>query len=153
MPKRVLDGDGYWGSSKIRQLPFEYRKDYAIWIPLAAANGVFEVDLDAIKAKVYSAGIDPDMTAKDVFYIIREFVAVGLVRVWRNRDKILGYFNGIEKPGRLPGHKYIERCPDLPPNPPADEGSTEEMLKLLDSLTSPEWAVVPRVPDWISKAH
>lgn len=153
MAKRVLDGEGYWNSSKIRQLPFEYRKDYAVWIPLAAANGVFEVDLDAIKARVYSSAIDPDMTAKEVYYILREFVALGLVRVWQTGGKILGYFNGIEKPGRLPGHKYIERCPDLPPNPPSEDLSVRDMLTLIESLVSNETSIIPRVPDWISKAH
>lgn len=132
MPKRVLDGEGYWTSSKIRQLPFEYRKDYAIWIPLAAANGVFEVDLESIKAKVYKAGIDPNMTGEGVYQILRAFILVGLVRVWKNRDKLLGYFNGIEKPGRLPGLKYLDRCPDLLPNPPDRILAKKDQIRLLD---------------------
>ena len=132
MPKRVLDGEGYWTSSKIRQLPFEYRKDYAVWIPLAAANGVFEVDLDSIKAKVYQAGIDPDMTTEGVYRILKAFVVVGLVRVWKAQGKLLGYFNGIEKPGRLPGLKYLERCPELLPNAPDRILAKKEQIRLLD---------------------
>ncbi len=71
MPKRIVDGEALWTSSKVRRLPLEYRFHYANWIPLAAANGVFEIDLDSIRSRVYAASLDSDITSQEVYYVLR----------------------------------------------------------------------------------
>lgn len=134
MPKRIVDGEALWTSSKVRKLPLEFRLHYANWLPLAAANGVFEIDLDNIRSRVYAASLDSDMTSGLVFVILRAFVTVGLVKIWHEDDKMWGYFNGIDKAGRLPGGAVLKRYTDLPPMPPVDDTEISRMLEDLKSL-------------------
>ena len=107
---------------------------YANWVPLAEANGSFEVDLQAIAARVYGPALDPSMTAEGVYRAMREMVLANLVTVWRVEDKVFGYFEGIEKTGRLPGQKILDRYKNLPPNPPDRRLGLPNQLRLLQAI-------------------
>jgi hypothetical protein len=122
MPKRVVDGDALWLSDKVKKLPKKYRLHYANWLPLAEANGVFEADPDRIHAKIY-AFLLPNVKKPIVRAILRAMVEVGLVKIWNEDGKDWGYFCGIEKPGRLPSIKHLDRYSNLPPNPPIEDSN------------------------------
>jgi hypothetical protein len=137
VPKRIVDGEALWTSTKVRRLPLKYRLHYANWIPLAAANGVFEVDFDAIRGRVYAASLRPPFTSKNVYEVACEFVTVGLLQIWQTDDgKVWAYFIGIHKSGRLPGTAVLSRYPSLPPGHPKDVLPVETMLEILKSLFS-----------------
>ena len=127
MPKRVVDGDALWLSEKVRALPEEFRLHYANWIPLARENGVFEADPQRIQAQIYGY-LRPNFNVKAVQRLLNALIRVGLVRVWDADGKTWGYFVGIDKPGRLPEMRYIERYKNLPPNPPqwVLDGTTQD---------------------------
>ena len=131
MPARILDGDALWTSKTLRLVePETLRGEYANLLPLALANGVFELDADEIWTKVY-AFLRPHFSREDVLNMIREFERVGLIFRFTKDGKTWGYFVGIEKPGRLPSdahkkrykvgphvpqkelHEYVERCHSL----------------------------------------
>lgn len=118
MPKRMIDGEALWTSGKLKKVQTGFRAHYANWLPLAEANGVFEVDFDIIRSRVYPI-IDPAMDASGVEVVYREFVRTGLIREWYEQEKRWAYFVGIDKPGRLPAEKHVSRYKHLPPNPPA----------------------------------
>lgn len=120
MPKRILDGEALWLSNKIKHLPEQFRMHYANWIPLAEANGVFEADPERIRARVYSFLL-PDFSIKQVKQVLDNFVRVGLVNLWEEDGKKWGYFNGIEKSGRLPELRHLSRYKNLPPAPPVQD--------------------------------
>lgn len=122
MPKRVVDGEALWLSEKVKTLPEEYRMHYANWIPLAEANGVFEASVDRVYARVYSF-LMPSISKKKVRGILDAFIRVGLIRVWSEGGKTWGYFVGIEKTGRLPSLKHLDRYTNLPPAPPSEDES------------------------------
>lgn len=113
MAKRFID-EAIWLSEKVKKLPEDLRLHYANWIPLAEANGVFEASSDRIYSRLYSFLL-PDFNSRQVRKLLIAFYDVGLLRFWRQEDKIWGYFVGIDK-GRLPPH--IERFRNLPPHPP-----------------------------------
>ena len=86
MPKRIVDGEGMWRSSKIKKVqPESYRQEYAWFLPLALANGVFEADPDAVWATAY-AFLRPSITPEIVGKIFDEFERVGLLRRWTHTD-------------------------------------------------------------------
>lgn len=117
MPKRMVDGEGLWLSPKVRSLPAEYRMHYANWLPLAEANGAFEVNTHQILVRVYSFLL-PKITEKVVKKILNEFEKAGLLEIYEQKDKTWGYFTGIEKGGRLPPKSQLLRYKGLPPLPP-----------------------------------
>lgn len=117
MPKRVVDGEALWLSQKVRSLPAEYRLHYANWLPLAEANGVFEANANQIWARVYSFLL-PDMTEKKVQKVLDALISSDLVKIWKENGKTWGYFKGIEKSGRLPSAKHLNRYKNLPPDLP-----------------------------------
>lgn len=117
MPKRVVDGEALWLSEKVKSLPPQYRMHYANWIPLAEANGVFEANPERIQARLY-AFLMPNITIRQVKNILSLMIAAGLVQVWEEGGKTWGYFIGIEKAGRLPSLKHLDRYSSLPPAPP-----------------------------------
>jgi hypothetical protein len=120
MPKRMVDGEALWTSSKLKKVfPVEWRAHYANWLPLAEANGIFEADLDIIRARIYPV-INPKFTSETVRAIFNEFVRVGLITWFRGEDKVYGYFIGIDKSGRLPADKHMKRYKNLPPDCPMD---------------------------------
>lgn len=116
----MIDGEALWTSSKLKRADEGVRIHYANWLPLAEANGVFEVDFDIIKARVYPI-ISPAITWEEVGHIYNEFVRVGLLYEWVSSDKYKkwAYFIGIDKPGRLPSEKHMKRYKSLPPDPPS----------------------------------
>lgn len=119
MPKRIIDGEALWGSSKVRKLKEEYRLHYANWIPMAEANGVFEANPEFIRSKVYGFLI-PTIKTHKIQKILNAFVKAGLVKTFYCDEKTWGYFVGINKSGRLPSTTHLNRYKNLPPNPPCE---------------------------------
>jgi len=121
--KRILDGGGLWKSDKLARMQPEWmRAEYANWIPLALANGVFEADTRRIWATIYSYN-RPEITFDDAEEIKREFCRVGLLFLWPDEEtgKIWAYFVGIDKSGRLPSRSRLDRKHEpIGPTPPAD---------------------------------
>ena len=124
MPKRFVDGEALWLSDKVKNLPAEYRMHYANWIPMAEANGVFEANVDRIRTRVYSF-LRPDITGEKVADVLRCLIDAKLVRTWDENGKTWGYFIGIEKSGRLPELRHLDRYKNLPPSPPFDDNGTD----------------------------
>lgn len=111
MPKRVVDGEGVWRSEKIARVkPDWMRAEYANLLPLALANGVFEIDSRRIWSLVYSYN-RPEISFDDVEQILNEFERVGLL--FRFFDvptgKLWGYWVGINKIGRLPSQSRLQK--------------------------------------------
>jgi hypothetical protein len=123
MNKRILDGGGLWKSDKVAWIQPEWiRAEYANWIPLALANGVFEADTRRIWATVYSYN-RPDISFEDAEEIKREFCRVGLLFLWPDEEsgKVWAYFVGIDKPGRLPSRSRLDKKHEpIGPTPPAN---------------------------------
>lgn len=103
MPKRIVDGDGVWRSDKLARVhPQEWRAEYANMLPLAQANGSFEVNSRRVWSAVYSYNRS-GLTQENVEAILAEFERVRLLFRWFTADgKEWGYWTGIDKPGRLP---------------------------------------------------
>jgi hypothetical protein len=123
MNKRILDGAALWRSDKIARIePKRWRAEYANWIPLALANGVFEADTRRLWATVYSYN-RPEILVNDVEDIKREYCRVGLVFFWIDEatGKVWGFFVGIDKAGRLsPESRIKKKHVETGPTPPAD---------------------------------
>ena len=143
MNKRILDGAALWKSDKIARIQPEWmRAEYANWIPLALANGVFEADTRRIWATVYSYN-RPEISFDDAEEIKREFCRVGMLFLWPDEGKVWGYFTGIEKPGRLPAKSRLDKKHEpIGPNPPADALRSYVELtrsKALDAAVVSQW--------------
>jgi hypothetical protein len=123
MPKRIVDGEGVWRSEKIARItPDWMRAEYANLLPLALANGVFELDSRRIWSVVYSYN-RPDINVADVEQILHELERVGLL--FRFFDgttaKTWGFWTGIDKQGRLPSQSRLQRKHETTgPTPPPD---------------------------------
>ena len=125
MPKRIVDGDGVWGSLKLQRVtPESYRAEYANLLPLALANGVFECDARKVWARVYAFN-RPSVSVSDCEKMLDEFGRreIGLLFRWTAPDgKTWGYWIGIDKPGRLPAQAVRARKSyQLGPDPPSDK--------------------------------
>jgi hypothetical protein len=116
MPKRIVDGEAVWRSSRVKKLPEELRLHYIAWIPLAEANGAFEADSALIWTRVY-AYLMPSFTEEDVEDLLSRLEQAGLLTVYHANGKRWAYFNGMEKPGRLPSEAHQARYSELPPLP------------------------------------
>jgi hypothetical protein len=145
MYKRVLDGMGVWKSDKLARIQPEWmRSEYANWIPLALANGVFEADSRRIWATIYSYN-RPDISHDDAEKIRREFCRVGLLFLWHDdpTGKVWGYFTGIEKPGRLPARSRLDKKHEpIGPTPPAEDLRSYVELtrsKALEAAVVSQW--------------
>ncbi len=145
MNKRILDGGGLWKSDKLARMQPEWmRAEYANWIPLALANGVFEADTRRIWATVYSYN-RPDISFEDAEEMKREFCRVGLLFLWPDEEsgKVWAYFVGIDRPGRLPSRSRLDRKHEpIGPTPPADALRSYVELtrsKALDSSVVSQW--------------
>ena len=62
MPKRIIDGEGMYGSDKLRRCPLWIRKEYPWLYPLADCNGSFELNQRVIAGKLWPNR--PDLTEK-----------------------------------------------------------------------------------------
>jgi hypothetical protein len=118
VPKRVVDGEALWLSNKLRQVPEQFRAEYANLLPLALANGTFECDARKIWARVYIYN-RPGVTLQDVEAILESFERAKMLFRWRTEDgAIWGYWIGIDKPGRLPSGtdwKHAAKGATVPP--------------------------------------
>ena len=117
MPKRIVDGEALWRSKKLKSVKKEYRAEYANLIPLAEANGSFDADPERVWADVYSFN-RPDVDVKTVVRILDEFEKAEMLQRWEEKGKTWGYWNGINKSGRLPVEAHLERYKHLPPDCP-----------------------------------
>ena len=101
MPKRVLDGDAMWGSTKLSELPETMIPEYSWFYPLADANGSFEItNVRIIWMKV--AAIRPSLTLEYVREIMRAFHEHGLLFTWERDGKRYAHWTGSDRKGRLP---------------------------------------------------
>jgi hypothetical protein len=110
MPKRVIDGEALWQSTKLQQVPLRWRGEYANLLPLAFVNGTFEADPRKIWGQVYAIN-RPNVKPKDVETMLNEFEKAKMIfRFTSPTGQRWGFFVGIDKPGRLPKqsdrHKY-----------------------------------------------
>lgn len=126
MPKRVLDGEALWGSTKLSELSdrgLEWMvPEYSWFYPLADANGSFEItNLRIIWGKI--AAIRPHLTLDNVREIVRAFGEHGLLFTWEQDGKRYAHWTGSEKPGRLPApaRRTKRYGPILAPAVPASE--------------------------------
>jgi hypothetical protein len=122
MPKRVLDGDAMWGSTKLSELPEWMVPEYSWFYPLADANGSFEItNLRIIWGKV--AAIRPHLTLESVQEIMRAFHQHGALFIWDRDGKRYAHWTGSEKPGRLPApaRRTKRYGPILAPAVPASD--------------------------------
>ena len=145
MNKRILDGGALWKSDKIARIQPEWiRAEYANWIPLALANGVFEADTRRLWATVYSYN-RPAISFDDAEEIKREFCRAGLLFLWHDEatGKLWGYFTGIDRPGRLPAKSRLDNKHEpIGPTPPADALRSYTELtrsKPLDAALVSQW--------------
>lgn len=134
MPKRIVDGEGVWRSSKVRRLKKEHSGEFANLLPLSEANGVFEVDVHKIWSEVYSYNRD-HITKVNVYEILKDLVSVGLLLVWEEDDKTWGSWEGVDKPGRLPSSSEQRKYKNLPPDCPVPGPSIEESFSVLEKLS------------------
>jgi hypothetical protein len=112
MPVRFVDGEGVWGSRKLKQVtPDFFQPFYAGMIPLAMANGTFECDAATVQYRVCGFR-QAHLSEEFIRLMLDEFERVKLLFRWRVGNKEWGYWAGIEKPGRLPAdsqkYKYAK---------------------------------------------
>lgn len=123
MPKRIVHGEGIWNSDKLGLIePLWVRPEYANLIPLALANGVFEVNSKKIWATVYAYN-RPEITVERVEEMFACFEKVGLLFKWVDpaSGKSWGFWVGIDKAGRLPSASRLKKGHDsLGPVPPLE---------------------------------
>lgn len=122
MPKRVIDFDAMWGSTKIA-LCSEWVRPYYAWLyGLADANGSFEMtDLRVVWGKV--TAILPNLGLSEVGKIFSEFERNGLLFTWTVGGKRYGHWTKSDLPGRLPAasHRLRRRQKLFAPMVPARE--------------------------------
>ena len=132
MPKRIVDGEGLWGSKKILLLKEEHKAEYANWLPLAEANGTFELDPRKIWLRVYGYN-RPSVTMNFVHDLLEDLTSAGLLLAWKEDGKVYGFWDGQDKVGRLPGPSEQKKYKNLPPDPPLD-CSKEKTLEIISAL-------------------
>jgi len=118
MPKRVLDGEGFWGSRKLRRCPVWIRREYPYLYPLADCNGNFELDIPVILGKLKANR--PDLSIRKLELIFDTFKKEGLAFVWAAARRQYVHWTGSERRGRLPqpshrSNKYERKL--APPYP------------------------------------
>jgi hypothetical protein len=132
MPKRIVDGEGLWGSKKVLALKEGNRAEYANLLPLAEANGTFELDPRKIWLRVYGYN-RPSVTMDFVYALLEDLAAAELLLAWEEEEKFYGFWDGQDKVGRLPGPSEQKKYKSLPPDPPLD-CSKEKTIEILSRL-------------------
>lgn len=132
MPKRIIDGEGVWGSKKVLALQEEHKSEYANLLPLAEANGTFELDPRKIWLRVYGYNRQK-MTMEFLHGLLYDLASVGLLLAWEEDSKIYGFWDGQDKAGRLPGPSEQKKYKNLGPDPPLD-CSKEKTLEIISAL-------------------
>jgi hypothetical protein len=118
MPKRVLDGEGFWGSRKLRRCPVWIRREYPYLYPLADCNGNFELDIPVILGKLKANR--PDLSIRKLELVFETFKKEGLAFVWSVAGRQYVHWTRSERRGRLPQpshrtNKYERKlAPPLP---------------------------------------
>ena len=118
VPKRVLDGEGFWGSRKLRRCPVWIRREYPYLYPLADCNGNFELDIPVILGKLKANR--PDLSVRKLEIIFDTFKKEGLAFVWSVVRRQYIHWTRSERRGRLPrlsrrSNKYERKlAPPLP---------------------------------------
>jgi hypothetical protein len=111
MPKRIIDGDALWTSTKLEKVSLKNRGEYAWILPLAQVNGCFECTPKLVWRTCYS-GVREDWTVADVTAMLDEFEAVKMLFRFKVAENTYGFFPGTQKDGRLPSqserNKYRE---------------------------------------------
>jgi hypothetical protein len=111
-PKRVIDADAAWASSKLALCREEFIPEYTWLYGLADANGNFELtNLRVIHGKV--AAIRPNFTLDTLRHVFEEFERHGLLYVWEEHGKKYGHWTGSEKPGLLPPWSQRDHFPQI----------------------------------------
>lgn len=121
MPKRVLDGEGMWGSTKLANVPEDMIPEYAWLYPLADMNGSFEVtNLRVVWSKV--AAIRPHFTLERLREVFGCFWKAGLLFQWNQSGRKFAHWTGSERRGRLPAISQRKKFGEpLAPAVPAKE--------------------------------
>ena len=132
MPKRIVDGEGIWGSKKVLTLKKEHRSEYANLLPLAEANGTFELDPRKIWLRVYGYNRQ-DVQMDFVYDLLEDLASVGLLLAWEEDGKTYAFWDGQDKVGRLPGPSEQKKYKSLPPDPPLD-CSKDKTLEIISHL-------------------
>jgi hypothetical protein len=113
-----LDGEGFWGSRKLRRCPLWIRREYPYLYPLADCNGSFELDLPVILGKLKPNR--PDLSERKLGLVFDTFKKEGIAFGWCENGRLYVHWTGSERQGRLPrlsrrSNKYEKRlAPPLP---------------------------------------
>ena len=143
-PKRVIDGEGVWGSTKLGRCQSAYRLLYSWLYPLADCFGSFEItSLRVVAGKVNP--VIPRLTPQLLEKVFRDFNLTGLACIWEERGRKYLHWTGSEKVGRLPrpsrrSNKYEKK---LAPPVPMKEYSTylEQFSETLFSSATDDLAL------------
>jgi len=134
MPKRILDGEAMWSSTKLSTVPEPFRVEYAWLYPLADCNGSFEITSLRAVANCVNV-IRPALVPRKIEVILLEFVKAGLLFIWEENGKKYAHWTNSERPGRLPKPSDRFKYEKLAPPVPAD--------KLAAFLACPSTAISP----------
>ncbi len=105
MPRRILNGEKVWNSSKLAQLPDHYALAYAYLYPLALADGTFEADPEEVFVRAFARR--KTWKIEDVAEILTAFERVGVLERRTAPDgKIWGKWTASEK--ELPTGERID---------------------------------------------
>jgi len=118
VPRRIIDGEKTWKSTKLGQVePESYRAEYTWMFAVANDVATFECDPRTIWGTAYAIN-RPSITPEEVSKMLEEFERVKLLFRWKVGNKIWGYWTGTDKRGLLP--KPSERYNKGPEPPAAD---------------------------------
>lgn len=105
MPRRILNGEKLWNSSKLAQLPDHYAIVYAYLYPLALADGTFEADPEEVFVRAFARR--KTWKVEDVEKILAAFERVGVLERRTAPDgKVWGKWTASEK--ELPTENRID---------------------------------------------
>ena len=144
MPKRVLDGEGFWGSRKLRRCPVWIRREYPYLYPLADCNGNFELDIPVILGKLKANR--PDLSIRKLELVFDTFKKEGLAFVWEVHSRQYVHWTRSERRGRLPqpSHRTNKYERKLAPPYPREEYAAylQQFGELVDVADSTGLATV-----------
>jgi hypothetical protein len=137
MPKRVIDADGMWKSTKLSKCSQKSIPEYAWLYGLADAHGNFELttDLRAIHSAAY-ATLRPLFTLHDLREVIEDFKRHGLLFTWEERGKMYAHWTGSDKPGRLPSKTQRKYYTNVDVDTPDREDKWPELQQYLRDVES-----------------
>ena len=125
MPKRVIDGERVWDSTKLFDIAQESETAALLFpwlLALAGPNGTFELtNVRIIWGRVAMSlpGSLPDPGA--LARVLELYRRHGLLLTWEENGKKFGYWAGINQPGRLPSaaRRKEKHENELAPPPPS----------------------------------